>query len=110
MMRRNYQYEINKLHGEKIDIAFVPVDPRLGEQYCLGIDCFMKRTDTQVVFPMHFWDNYGIFDRLLLEKGAQEYVDKVQRITKEGQVFELEKKEEKSFAESVLDILEESGR
>lgn len=106
MMRRNYQYEINKLNGEKIDAAFVPVDPRLGEQYCLGIDCFMKRTDTQAVFPMHFWDNYGIFDRLLLEKGAREYVEKIQRITKEGQVFELEKKEEKSFAESVREIME----
>ncbi len=106
MMRRKYQYEINKLHDEKIDLAFVPVDPRLGEQYVLGLDCFMKRTDTHVVFPMHFWDNYGIFDRLMLEQCTQEYVDKIQRITKEGQVFELEKREEVSFAESVREILE----
>lgn len=106
LMRRNYQYEINKLNGEKIDIAFVPVDPRLGEQYHLGLDCFMKRTDTRAVFPMHFWDNYGIFDRLMLEESAQEYVDKIQRITKEGQVFELQIQKEKSFAQSVRDILE----
>lgn len=106
MMRRNYQYEINKLNGVKIDVAFVPVDPRLGEQYYWGLDCFMRRTDTQAVFPMHFWDNYGIFDRIILEKSAQEYVDRIQRITKEGQVFELEKTEEKSFAESVRDIME----
>lgn len=106
MMRRNYQYEINKLNGVKIDVAFVPVDPRLGEQYYWGLDCFMRRTDTQAVFPMHFWDNYGIFDRIILEKSAQEYVDRIQRITKEGQVFELEKTEEKSFAESVREIME----
>lgn len=106
MMRRNYQYEINKLNGVKIDVAFVPVDPRLGEQYYWGLDCFMRRTDTQAVFPMHFWDNYGIFDRIILEKSAQEYVDRIQRITKEGQVFELEKTEEKSFAESVREIKE----
>ena len=55
MIRRTYQAEINKLQGEKIDIAFVPVDPRLGEQYCWGLDCFMKRTDVKHVFPMHFW-------------------------------------------------------
>lgn len=106
LMRRNYQYEINKLNGVKIDVAFVPVDPRLGEQYYWGLDCFMRRTDTQAVFPMHFWDNYGIFDRIILEKSAQEYVDRIQRITKEGQVFELEKTEEKSFAESVREIME----
>ena len=46
-MRRAYQSEINKLQKEKIDAAFVPVDPRLGEQYCWGLDCFMKRTDTK---------------------------------------------------------------
>ena len=52
MMRRNYQHEINKLHGVRIDVAFVPVDPRLGEQYYWGLDCFMKRTETRAVFPM----------------------------------------------------------
>ena len=106
MMRRNYQYEINKLHGVKIDVAFVPVDPRLKGEYYWGLDCFMKRTDTQVVFPMHFWDNYGIFDRLAMEKGTEEYADKIQRISEEGQVFVLEKKEEKSFAETIREIME----
>ena len=47
---------------EKIDIAFVPVDPRLGEQYCWGLDCFMKRTETKVVFPMHFWETTVFFN------------------------------------------------
>lgn len=90
-MRRAYQSEINKLQGEKIDLAFVPVDPRLGEQYCWGLDCFMKRTDTKRVFPMHFWDNYAVFDRLALEKCAQDYEDRIVRIEREGQSFLLEK-------------------
>lgn len=93
MMRRNYQYEINKLQGVKIDLAFVPVDPRQGEQFCWGIDCFMKRTDTSVVFPMHFWDNYGIFDRLALETCTTQYRDKIRRIDKAGQVFEIDRKD-----------------
>lgn len=91
-MRRAYQAEINKLQKEKIDVAFVPVDPRLGEQYCLGLDCFMKRTDTKKVFPMHFWENYDIFDRLALEKCAQEYEEKIVRIEREGQTFVLQQK------------------
>lgn len=88
-MRRNYQYEINKLQGAGIDVAFLPVDPRLGEQYNWGLDCFMKRIGADAVFPMHFWDNYGIFGRLMLEEDTKAYADKIHQITKEGQVFEL---------------------
>lgn len=90
LMRRTYQSEINKLQNEKIDLAFVPVDPRLGEQYCWGIDCFMKRTDTKYVFPMHFWENYKIFERLMLEKCTEEYKDRVMKIESQGQTFLLE--------------------
>lgn len=86
-MRRSYQSEINKLQKEKINAAFVPVDPRLGEQYCWGLDCFMKRTETEKVFPMHFWERYDIFDRLLLEKCTEEYQDKIVRIERQGQTF-----------------------
>lgn len=89
-MRRAYQGEINKLQKEKIDVAFIPVDPRLGEQYYWGIDCFMKRIDTKKAFPMHFWDNYEIFDRLALEKDAAQYIDRIVRIEREGQSFLLE--------------------
>ena len=88
-MRRAYQSEINKLQKEKIDAAFVPVDPRLGEQYCWGLDCFMKRTDTKRVFPMHFWEKYSVFDRLSLTC-AREYEDRIVRIEREGQTFLLE--------------------
>lgn len=88
-MRRSYQAEINKLQKEKIDAAFVPVDPRLGEQYCWGIDCFMKRTETSHVFPMHFWGNYEIFDRLMMEQCTQEYRDRIMKIGQEGQSFLL---------------------
>ena len=93
-MRRAYQAEINRLMDEKIDIAFVPVDPRLGEQYCWGLDCFMKRTETKVVFPMHFWGNYSIFNRLALEKCAKDYEDRIVRIEKPGQVFLLDEMDE----------------
>ena len=35
-MRRSYQSEINKLQGEKIDAAFVPVDPQARGTVLLG--------------------------------------------------------------------------
>nr|WP_294492130.1 MBL fold metallo-hydrolase [uncultured Mediterraneibacter sp.] len=89
-MRRSYQSEINKLKDEKIDVAFVPVDPRQGEQYCWGLDCFMKRTVTKKVFPMHFWENYEIFERLMLEACTDEYRNSIVKIEREGQTFLLE--------------------
>ena len=74
----------------KIDAAFVPVDPRLGEQYCWGIDCFMKRTDTNYVFPMHFWGSYDVYDRLMLEPCTRDYRDRIMKIEQEGQSFLLD--------------------
>ena len=64
-MKQNYQREVDKLEGRKIDAAFVPVDPRLEDAYFWGIDYFMRKTDTKVVFPMHFWEKYDTIDRLI---------------------------------------------
>ena len=89
-MRRSYQAEINKLQNVKIDAAFVPVDPRLGEQYCWGIDCFMKRTQTRSVFPMHFWGTYEVYDRLMLEQCTRDYRKRIMKIEQEGQSFLLD--------------------
>ena len=47
----------------------------------------MKRTDTKYVFPMHFWGNYDVFDRLMLEKCTGTYKDRIMRIEREGQTF-----------------------
>lgn len=45
-MRMDYQKEIHKLKNIRIDVAFVPLDPRQEEQYYWGLDYFMKHTDT----------------------------------------------------------------
>ena len=89
-MGRAYREEIDKIQGRQIDLAFVPVDPRLEKQYCWGLDYFMRHTDTKIVFPMHFWGDYKIFDQLAGEKCAQEYANKIVRIEKAGQIFEIE--------------------
>ena len=64
MMKRNYWYEIGKIEGQAIDVAFVPLDPRQEEQYYWGMDYFMKHTDTKVVFPMHMWGHYEVWGSL----------------------------------------------
>ena len=89
MLKRNYQYEIGKMEGQAIDVAFVPLDPRQEEQYYWGMEYFMKHTDTKGVFPMHMWGHYEVWERLMENPEASSYRDKVMRITKAPQEFEI---------------------
>ncbi len=88
-MAAAYKEEIDKLRGETFDIAFVPVDPRLGNEYLWGLDYFMRQTNTKMVFPMHFGNKYSIFDRLYSDPMAKEYRGKVMKITRRGEIFEV---------------------
>lgn len=88
-MRRDYEGEIRKMKKGPVDVAFVPVDPRLGEQYVSGLDFFMREVGVKAVFPMHFWGDYGIFERLQRENCTKEYRDRIMEIQREGQVFEV---------------------
>lgn len=89
-MRVDYQKEIDKLKDISIDVAFVPLDPRQEEQYYWGMDYFMKHTDTGCVFPMHMWEQYEEYDRLMENPEADSYKERVMKITGPGQTFELE--------------------
>ena len=63
-MKTAYLKEIEKLKDTPIDVAFVPVDPRLGEQYYYGIDGFAKRVDAKALIPMHCWGTYTVCEKL----------------------------------------------
>lgn len=52
--------EIQKLKKENVDLAFFPVDNRLGENYDLGPDIFIKEVKPQLFLPMHFGSNEEI--------------------------------------------------
>ena len=89
MMRGDYQKEIETLAGEKIDLAFVVLDPRQEEQFYWGFDWYMRHTDTKIVFPMHMWKQYEVQDRLIGMEVSEPYREKIMRIREKGQVFEL---------------------
>ena len=75
--------------GEKIDLAFVVLDPRQEEQFYWGFDWYMRHTDTKIVFPMHMWKQYEVQDRLIGMEVSEPYREKIMRIREKGQVFEL---------------------
>lgn len=63
-MRQRFQAEIAKLAGRRIDVAFIPVDPRLRERCYESLDWFMRHVDTSKVYPMHFWGGYRAISKL----------------------------------------------
>ena len=85
-----YRSEIDALNNMSFDLAFVPVDPTLQEGFYLGIDYFMKHTDTKKVFPMHFWGNFGIYDRLMALPETKSYADRIVKITRYGEEWVID--------------------
>lgn len=84
-MRNAYLKEMTKLAGMDIDVAFVPLDPRLEEHAFEGLTVFLEYAEAKKIYPMHFWGQFGIIDRFL-EKHP-EYRDTARKIEKTGQLF-----------------------
>lgn len=58
--KEDYQNEINGLIGRNIDIAFVPVDPRLGGGMTYAMNYFIETINPKIFIPMHFGSNYNV--------------------------------------------------
>ena len=86
-MEQAYYGELETLKGRHIDVAFVPLDPRLGGTAFLGLKTFLDATETVRVFPMHMWQEYDIIRRFL--QRYPEYEQQVMKIQFQGQGFEL---------------------
>lgn len=66
-MGESYKQQIDRLKGRRIDIAFIPVDPRLENHYSLGLSYFMRVAGANLVLPMHFAEDYTVFERLKVD-------------------------------------------
>ena len=88
-MAASYKDQIALLHGRHIDLAFVPVDPRLEEQYAWGIDHLMRSVDVKWVVPMHFGNDGSVVDRLLRDEVSGKYRDRVLRLVERGAAVEI---------------------
>ena len=84
---RAYRYEIRKITDKPINLAFVPMDPRLGPYQSLGIDFFLKNTDAEFVFPMHMWQDYSAIAAYKKKISNLGMAQRVIEIERENQVF-----------------------
>lgn len=72
-MAARYKREVGKIkesvedRGGILDVAFVPLDPRLLSAYYMGMKYFLENVKVQKLFPMHFWDEPKVQDKFLVE-------------------------------------------
>ena len=85
-MAASYKSQIGRLAGMTIDIAFVPVDPRLGDQYAWGIDYLMRTADVRYAVPMHFGDDSSVLSRLLEDPVSLGYRDRILGFARRGEM------------------------
>lgn len=88
-MAGQYKHEIDLMKGIPIDIAFLPLDPRQEEAYALGAHYFMKALTPSHVFPMHFAEQYEVFDWMKQDPRMELYLEQIQIISHMGEEFEL---------------------
>jgi len=58
-----YKREINKLVNEHIDVACVPLDPRMKGHAGDGMKYFMENIDCDMIIPIHMWNDYSVIDK-----------------------------------------------
>ena len=88
-MKERFSKEVGKLKGLPLDAAFLPLDPRLEENFWMGFDAVMRTAEVGMAFPMHMWEKYGYIDSLRDMPVSEPYRDRIARITGPGQTFEI---------------------
>lgn len=85
----NYHRELELIRDSGIvpDVAMLPLDGRQEEWFYLGLHEFMETVGAGMVFPMHFWKDYGIINRLKELPCSEPYRDRIAGICQEGQSF-----------------------
>lgn len=88
-IERSFKSEIQKIKGLPLELAFIPVDPRLEHNYALTLNYFMKNIMPEhcTIIPMHFGDAYNVFDQLK----EDDYLENknILTISRRGQMFEI---------------------
>jgi len=64
-MEKDYKRHIKNLSEYKVNIAFIPADPRLDYAFDYSVKYFIDAIKPDILAPMHFWDEYDIPKKLM---------------------------------------------
>lgn len=86
-MAASFKRYTGPLAGRSIDLAMLPLDPRLGEDGFRGPRHFLETADIRHFLPMHQWGDFGFTERFLAR--YPQYRERTLPITAEGQIFTI---------------------
>lgn len=86
-MEKDYKKEIDRIAGRHFDLAFVPLDPRLGKGFCYGMDYFLQKADADKVFPMHMWEEYDVAERYRQTETGRLFRNKIMDVSDKNREF-----------------------
>lgn len=89
MIATLYLEELALIGKEKIKVAFIPLDSRLGSAFYLGIDNFMKAAGAEYIIPMHLWGDFEAIQRLKELPCVQPYKDRIIEIQQKGDCYDI---------------------
>lgn len=75
------------LDNKPVDIAFIPIDMRLGEYYYLGLKYYMDIVGARYIFPMHLNADFCELGKLRALEDAKDYIDRIFML--ENEKFEV---------------------
>lgn len=84
-MEVDFKRYTEALRGRRIDLAMLPLDPRLGEAGFWGPRYFLETADIGLFLPMHQWGDFGFTDRFLTQ--FPKFASQTAPVTKRRQVF-----------------------
>lgn len=84
-MAANFKRYAEPLRGRTVDLAMLPLDPRLGEAGFWGAKYFLELADVRKFLPMHQWGDFGFTRKFL--KQYPEFTDRTVPVERTGQVF-----------------------
>lgn len=88
---KDYKRELKLIENRHIDLAFVVLDPRLGEDgYYLGLEYFLKNMEADNIFPMHMWGQYVWIDRFKRRPDIVNLANRIVDINRENMCFNIE--------------------
>lgn len=89
MIKAGFLKSLAALKGTSVDVAFLPLDGRLGDAFYWGFHRFMECIDCKLAFPMHCWEDFSVIPRLKALPESKPYRGRVADITENGQSFQM---------------------
>ncbi len=86
-MALHFKEYTKPLQGRHIDLAMLPLDPRLGEDGFRGPRYFLELAHIARFLPMHQWGNFAFTEQFLAQYPA--FAPQTVPITRRGQMFDF---------------------